>query len=83
LFLPRKKSAKTIWYLKGNLVAKSSSDYDRPDELHGLEWPEGAVFEKRYSKWGKPVELFNGRDLTGWRPTESTGRDLEGRRRKA
>jgi Domain of Unknown Function (DUF1080) len=68
------ESAKSDLVFEGKLVGKSlSGTVNGPD---GTTWSWTGVRApslKRSgtAKWGKPVQLFNGKDLTGWKPAKS------------
>src|SRR5205085_2655216 len=39
------------------------------DTLEGqISNPDGPFVAHRQRQWGEPIELFNGKDLTGWKP---------------
>jgi Domain of Unknown Function (DUF1080) len=53
--------------LKGDILVGESTD----EEGRGIRWEARRAPELKSSgtpKWGDPIELFNGRDLAGWRP---------------
>ncbi|HTR26843.1 MAG TPA: DUF1080 domain-containing protein [Terriglobales bacterium] len=54
--------------LKGTTVGPDGT----PWEWTGLRAPDLA--RHKSPKWGKPVHLFNGKDLTGWRPSDPTAK---------
>lgn len=57
---------------KGRLTGKTlAGTLNGPD---GKEWkwtavPAPALDARRTPTWGKPIPLFNGKDLTGWKPS--------------
>jgi Domain of Unknown Function (DUF1080) len=56
----------------GKLVGKAlSGTTSGPD---GTPWPwtgeRAPDLKKAEPKWGKPTQLFNGKDLSGWRPSD-------------
>jgi hypothetical protein len=54
--------------LEGSLQVEGEAT---PVKFYGVRAPRFAPVERRRLKEGKPVELFNGRDLTGWRPVRT------------
>ena len=55
--------------LSGNTLAGTTTGQDgTPWQWTGVRAPD--LKRKHDPKWGKPVSLFNGKDLTGWTPSD-------------
>lgn len=82
-FMFRSKAAKpTITHLRARLVdGKLEGTREVEGNPKKLAWtgvraPQFKTIDPKKLKEGKPVELFNGKDLAGWRPTVP-GRKME------
>jgi hypothetical protein len=56
-----------------------SGAVNSPDDETTWHWTAQrapALKESKSPKWGKPVELFNGKDLTGWKMTDPNAKSV-------
>ncbi|MFZ1129376.1 MAG: DUF1080 domain-containing protein [Terriglobales bacterium] len=61
------------WVFVGNLVGKTLSGSVTGPKGGPWTWtgePAPLLHRKGAPKWGKPISLFNGRDLTGWKMSD-------------
>jgi hypothetical protein len=71
-----------VWHLRAKLVngklegTQESEGNPRKLAWSGVRAPKFKVLDPEKLKAGKPVELFNGRDLSGWHPLR-TDRKIE------
>ncbi|WP_129714362.1 DUF1080 domain-containing protein [Pedobacter sp. SYP-B3415] len=69
---PQWESGNQDFVIEGTLEGESIKGTITTSEGRKFNWTGvGASYLKRTGtvKWGKPVELFNGKDLTGWKAT--------------
>jgi len=84
-FLPkRKKNGPTIWSSKEPSWGRCCrgprlGQTEPPGSGTGQRAP--ALNRESAPKWGKPIPLFNGKDLTGWRMAGNRYDRVESRRR--
>src|SRR5205085_1843452 len=53
--------------LEGDVLrGETTNDQGKPVHWEGHRAP--SLDRTQPPKWGKPIQLFNGRDLTGWKP---------------
>jgi Domain of Unknown Function (DUF1080) len=65
------EDSKADLVFEGKLTGKTlAGTVNGPDGTtwHWVGNPAPALIYTRTPKWGKPVQLFNGKDLTGWHP---------------
>ena len=60
------------WCLRGSSLGKRWWERRRgPMERCGNERPRAPSLKRASDpKWGKPIQLFNGRDLSGWKMSD-------------
>jgi len=63
----RRKTAPRIWSLKERWQERFCRNSEWPNELLEMTGRRPIAEEKQCPKWGKPIPLFNGKDLTGWK----------------
>ncbi|QQS44977.1 MAG: DUF1080 domain-containing protein [Acidobacteriota bacterium] len=67
---PQFEQMKVDLVFKGTLKGEKLSGTTNGEDGRTLNWsgvPAPALKPGKNVKWGQPVELFNGRDLTGWK----------------
>ena len=64
----RKWPALTGRLVEGKLEGTGSDSRGRPFEWTGSRAPDRSEGSGRKVTWGKPIQIFNGKDLGGWQP---------------
>jgi hypothetical protein len=70
---PKFKGVYTARLVNGKLEGNLKVEGDPAINWIGSRAPKFKAVDLGKLKQGKPVELFNGRDLTGWEPTRTSG----------
>jgi len=64
----RKWPALTGRLVEGKLQGTGSDSRGRPFEWSGVRAPDRSEGSDRKVTWAEPVQIFNGKDLSGWEP---------------
>jgi hypothetical protein len=65
-------------HFEGRLDADALSGQTTDDQGRQVTWTGGrapALARAPVPGWGEPIELFNGKDLTGWKPRSKAAKD--------
>jgi hypothetical protein len=62
--------------LSGDTLSGTVNSPDDDSTWHWTAQRAPSLKETREPKWGKPVELFNGKDLTGWKMTDPNAKSV-------
>src|SRR5690606_25673408 len=73
---PKLKGVYTAKLVNGKLEGTLQVEGDPPIQWVGSRSPDFKRVNPTSLKEGKPVELFNGRDLSGWEPTRTNAEML-------